>query len=116
MKAFLIDPVKQTIEQIEIEKGIQAMYKAMECDLFSAPITYENGDTLYCDDEGLFKPQKGGFIFPKWTYMIVGKALIMGTNRNTGDSQDVKSDIEVFRKNIIWKNEEQTKIYMGNYN
>ena len=55
MKAILINPEDQTIKEIDIKKGINAMYKAIDCDGFAAPVTYDNGDTMYCDDEGLFK-------------------------------------------------------------
>lgn len=113
MKAILINPENQTIKEIELEEGIEAMYKEMDCSVFSAPITYDNGDTMYCDDEGLFKAQTGGILMPDWRYMIVGKILVLGCDNETGESKDVETPIEFFKENIIWQNKTQVERYQS---
>lgn len=98
MKALLIDPTTQTITTIDIAKGIDAIYKAMDCEMFECPVEFANGDTLYCDEEGKLThthKQTGGFTYPKgWHDIIVGKALVIGTNHRTGESTDCKSKPE----------------------
>jgi len=115
MKAILINPENQTVERIEIGKGVEEIYKAIDCRMISAPVTYPNGDTMYCDDEGLFVEQKGGILMPNWSYMIVGKILVLGCDEDTGESQDVITPVNFFRKNIIWQNQEQVKRYQSHF-
>ena len=115
MKAILINPENQTITEIDIKKGINPIYKALDCDTFAAPVTYDNGDTMYCDDEGLFKEQKGGIIMPDWAYMIVGKILVLGCDNETGESKDVETPVDFFKKHIIWKSEDEVKKYQSNF-
>lgn len=115
MKAILINPENQTIVEINLEKGIDAMYKELECDTFAAPICYDNGDTMYCDDEGLLKPQTGGILMPNWSYMILGKVLIVGCDVENGESKDVETPIEFFKKNIIWQDTAQVEIYQSHF-
>lgn len=94
MKALLIDPATQTVTQIEINNNIDAIYKAMDCEMFECPVEFPNGDVLYCDEEGKLNREKliGGFTYPKaWNDIIMNKALVIGTNPRTGDSTDCKS-------------------------
>jgi len=97
MKVLLIDPETQTIKEIEIEKGIKAIYEAMDCEMFECPIYFDNGDVLYCDEEGKLNREKlvGGFTYPKqWGDVIMNKALVIGTDHSTGDSVSCKSTPE----------------------
>lgn len=70
---------------------------------------------MYCDDEGLFKPQKGGIIMPDWEYPILGKIIIVGTDED-GNSTDVKSELNYFTDSITWLNEAQAEYYRERYN
>jgi hypothetical protein len=97
MKALLIDPATRTITTIDIAKGIDAIYKAMDCEMFECPVEFPNGDTLYCDEEGKLNRKKliGGFTYPKgWNDVVMNKALVIGTNPKTGESRDCKSKPE----------------------
>jgi hypothetical protein len=118
MKALLIDPAKKTITEIEIEKGINAIYKAIDCSTFECPaVDFPNNDALYCDEEALLNPEKieGGFMYPHWSYPIVGKALVLGTNLNTGDSVSVKTPAEVIGRNIIWVSKADALRWAANF-
>jgi len=115
MKAILINPENKTVIQIELEKGIDAIYKQLDCDVFTAPVVFENDDTLYCDDEGLFKPEMiGGIIYPDWSYPIVGKSLIIGTN-DEGESVDCKSTIDDIKKGLTWVSKEEAEKWADNF-
>lgn len=97
IKVLLIDPATLTITPMEIETGIDAIYKALECETFECPVDFDNGDTLYCDEEGKLKGREGitgGITYPKnWdpNNPVVNKCLVIGQNRNTGDSANCKS-------------------------
>ena len=115
MKAILIDPETKTVKEIEIEKGIDAIYKAIDCNIFTCPITYENNDCLYCDDEGLYKEDIiGGIIYPNWSYPIVGKSIIIGTN-DDGESVDCKSTVDDIKKDLIWVSKERATEWASNF-
>lgn len=114
LKAILINPENKTVTVIELERGLDAIYKAMDCDIFACPITYPNEDSLYCDDEGLFKAQKGGVIMKNWNYPILGKMLVIGSN-DEGDSVDVKSTVEFFTEQIKWLSEDEAENYRSQF-
>lgn len=115
MRAILINPERKTISEIQIGDDYKEIYKVIDCELFTCPITFENGDTMYCDDEGLFKEQKGGIIMRGWSYPILGKILVLGCDEETGDSQDAKSTTTFFEKQIMWLSEEQTANYQSEF-
>lgn len=115
MRALLIDPVAQTVTEIQVGEGIDEIYKAIECDTFSCPIVYENNDTLYCDDEGLFKEQKGGVLMTDWQYPVLGKMLVLGCDVESGASEDAKSDVEFFTSQIKWLDEVRAKIWQSQF-
>lgn len=97
MRGILINPWLKEIKQVEVGNDIQDIYQHLSNTDPSCLVTcitighvWENGDTLYVDDEGLFKPQcyfkvLGG-------NLLTGRGLILGTNFE-GDSVDVKSDL-----------------------
>lgn len=114
MRAILINPELKQVTEIEVGGDYKEIYKVISCDTFSCPVTYDNNDCLYCDDEGLFKPQKGGIIMKNWYYPILGKILILGTNED-GESADAKTDIRFFENQITWLNEAQAERYRSQF-
>lgn len=101
MKALLINSENKTISEIEIEEGIKPIYDALGCTTFAVPLVYPNKDAMYVDDEGFFKHQSGSFMFPNWSYPLLGKALILGTDKY-GNSVSVKTTKEELLKDIQW--------------
>jgi hypothetical protein len=118
MNVILIDPATQTITEIQIEKGIAAIYAAMNCEMFECPVEFPNGDVMYCDEEGKLNREKliGGFTYPKeWSDIIMNKALVIGTNPNTGDSRHCKSTINEIKEawgGIAWVTKEKANEYL----
>jgi hypothetical protein len=113
MKALLIDSILQTIVAIDVPKRnhLHEIYKALDCSTITAPVTFPNGDTLYCDDEYWLTQhdQLAGFMYPQWAYPICGKSLIIGCDED-GDDVDCKSTIEEITKDIIWMDHDQIKL------
>jgi hypothetical protein len=102
MKAIKINTDIQKIEIVEIGdwKDI-APAIGNGCTTFCCPVTFDNKDTIYADDEGLYNDFKGGFMLEGWAYPLVGNAIVLGTN-NRGGSIDAKSTIEELENAIIW--------------
>jgi len=97
IKAIKINLDEMTIHEVHLNKGnLGDIYRAIGngCRVFAVPITYENGDALYCDDEALFNNEITHGIKGKgWTYPIFGNCLIIGTTK-TGDSTSAKTTLE----------------------
>jgi hypothetical protein len=102
MKGFKINTKERKIEVIEIQtwKDI-ARNIGNECTMFTAPVVFDNEDTIYSDDEGLYHPFEGGFMMKDWSYPIVGNSLLIGTD-DEGDSSDVKTTLEELESMVIW--------------
>jgi len=102
-KALKIDVVNQTVTNILID-DIDDIYKEIGngCELFCCPVNFENGDTLYADDESLLRENvEGCFLMPDWAYAIVVNAIILGTDEE-GESVDCKYSIMDIYQEIIW--------------
>ena len=111
-KALKIDVVNQTVTSIMID-DIKDIYKEIGngCDLFCCPVDFENGDTLYADDESLLRENiEGCFLMHNWSYAIVGNAIILGTDEE-GESVDCKSSSMDIYKEIIWGNKSVAEEY-----
>jgi len=91
MKAIKINVETRKIENVTIDSS-KDIYEHIGCDTFEIPLTFKNADALYCDEEGLLKDIKGGFMMPGWIRPILGNAIILGSNED-GESIDCKSNI-----------------------
>ena len=109
MKAIKINTDVQKIEIVEIANWKEiAPAIGNGCTTFCCPVSFDNLDTIYADDDGLFNDYKGGFMLEGWAYPIVGNAIVLGTN-NRGSSIDAKSTIEELERAIIWVSEDDCK-------
>ena len=103
MRAILIDPKEQTIKEVNYSGDFNDIYKLIgnDCHTFSAPLTLENGDTFYCDDEGLYHENIGAVIAKDWHSPIVGRILVLNTDE-MGDSVDAVSSIESLQQMLTF--------------
>lgn len=117
MKAYLINPFEKTVTVVDYNGKLEQLYELMGCTMVSAPVEFDNMDTMFADDEGLFNPEnsKGSFMMKDWSYPIVGKILVVGCDEE-GNSVDVKTPIEFFEKEAIWVDEIKTTQWMNQYN
>lgn len=100
-RAIKIDVEKQELSYVEVGEYTD-IYKHVECELFCVPVTFENMDALYCDDEARLKEEiKGGFKLKGWNYPIYGNGLILGTDLK-GESIDCKTTLEEIEAQIRW--------------
>jgi len=105
-KAILIDVVAKTVTETEIGEYTDIYSKIGNgCSCFCCPVDFDNGDTLYSDDEGLLHDEVFGcFVFDGWDYPLVGNAIILGTDEK-GESVDCKSTVNEITSRITFYNQ-----------
>jgi hypothetical protein len=107
--AILINSANQSVTLVKVGEYTDIYtHLGNDCSLFACPITFENNDTLYVDDEGLYHPFEGGFMLKDWSYPIVGNGLILGTD-DEGDSADCHTTIEDIMAQIVWVSQEDAQ-------
>jgi hypothetical protein len=109
MRAILIDPANKTVTEIEYNGDWETIAPLIDCSTFACPIVFENEDTMYCDDEGLFVEQEGGIMMPDWSYLILG-------SDEEGDTVDAKSTIAEIQVPITWIDKETAEAYRAKFN
>jgi len=94
LKALLIDPVSNSVKETEVEaSNIRAIYKAIDASTFEC-VDLDGRNTLYVDEESLMngKGEIPGNVFSILTSIgirtLIGKALVLGFDAQTGDSVD----------------------------
>jgi hypothetical protein len=102
MKAIKINSAERTIQHITINDWREiAPAIGNGCTLFACPVSFDNGDTMYIDDEGLYNHFDGGIIMEDWYCPIVGNVIILGTDYE-GESVDAVSTIEELSSKITF--------------
>lgn len=100
MKAYLIDPFAREIRQVEYGGNYQSIYGFIEASPFNLVRFNREGDGVYVDDEGLFKPNRffqiSTYVANGMPYPLAGKGLVLGHNM-AGDSQEPTVSIHGLR-------------------
>ncbi len=116
MRGILIDPKARTVTEVEVEKGLDALYSAVsfeglpKVDDIEAVTLYrpEHGDilTAWIDGEGMLKPDIPVFRIPVMVGQapIAGKALLLNTDR-TGESVSTDANRDGVASLIEWSDE-----------
>jgi hypothetical protein len=103
MKALFIDPTDETIRFISYDGDYKSIYRILGCRTFEAVYPFDNGDTLWIDEEGLLKDSNFAFNIradnPKFNQTIMGKALVLGTDAE-GESIECKTTLEDLKSKI----------------
>lgn len=112
VKAIKIDVASQKVYEVEVESnGLQGMYDAIGngCDIVQIGMSFapsrnqRHGDSMWVDEEGLYRPIIGGFKLGNNEHPFCGNALIFG-NIDSPDGGQEFSDytlpIEVLRQNV----------------
>jgi hypothetical protein len=115
MKAIKIDSVKQEIIEIEIDDTLDSIYEELDCTIFTCPVTLDNMDSLYVDDEGLLVDEyKGAFYFGDYSQPLFGNGLLIGANIE-GESESVASSIKIIEKKVKFLPEETGKYILSQF-
>lgn len=91
-KAILINPFNKTIEMVDYDFGgsylqISHLIGTEECvkPLFCA-VDIDETNTVYIDDEGLYRETQAYFMWEGYHQPLQGKGLILGTDYDNGES------------------------------
>ncbi len=79
MKAFLIDPQKEAITEVDYDGTLQHMYELIDCDCVCTCRINQAGDTIFLDDNGLYNKDHF-FRYDTYPNPLAGKGLVLGTN------------------------------------
>lgn len=113
-KAIKINVETKKLEYITLGDDYKEIYGAIGngCDTFCVPISFENEDSMFADDESLLRENdiKGGFIMDDWHSPIVGNAIILGTD-DEGNSVDCQTKIEDIESQITFIEEKVCKMW-----
>lgn len=103
MRAILIDPFERTVTEVEFNGDWRSIKEHIGngCDLFWTGPRLPNEDTVYVDDEGLFKSDQEFFQFSDYPEPLAGRGLVLGTDER-GDSVEVKSTLEEIRELVTF--------------
>jgi len=111
MRALLIDPYNKEIREVVHDGTLKSIYALLDCQMIEAPVHYNNNDIIYCNEEAWLRSGAdtilAGFMFPGWSYAILERGLIVGTD-DEGNDVDCKSVINDF-KDIIWMDHYEMK-------
>jgi hypothetical protein len=86
MKAIFINAKEQTVSIIDSKGQLEDLYLTLGVNMVEIGMYYENGDTLWVDEEGLINGTDFGFQLDGREY--VGNGLIFGTNRMNPELND----------------------------
>jgi hypothetical protein len=103
MKAFLINPLDETIIEVDHDASdYKNISKTIDAQYFTTVQIDADGDTIYLDDEGLLHGNhKHTFTLDKVFHQTyVGKGLVLGTDIKSGDAKDVDTSLETLKSRI----------------
>lgn len=100
MRAILIDPFTETVTETEVSNDYRDIYRAIGADCFCT-VQITPTETLFLDDEGLFKVAEGirCFFIKSYPQMLAGKGLILGVDHQ-GESVPSKLPVAEVRERV----------------
>lgn len=99
MKAILIDSINKEVKEVEISKGIDAMYELLKCNYFTTATYLKKRDAIFVDDEGLLNGTDVFFTYEGAHQPFAGNGLIMGCD-SKGESTDCKTDLTEVKSKV----------------
>jgi hypothetical protein len=103
MKALLINSLTREITEVEGNfQDYREIAKFLKCEYIEGAHTYDNNDTIFVDEEGLFNHQGTGFeVADSHQEFFVGNGILVG-HTNSGNSRDAKTKIEELKSQITF--------------
>jgi hypothetical protein len=99
--AFLIDPFARTITEVVYNDDFTQILKLIDADSFDGVRVNDERDTLYVDDEGLFKSNQKFFKLSVYPQPLAGKALLLGTDHR-GEAVAPKCTLDWVKSNVLF--------------
>ena len=117
MKAIFINARDKRVEQVDIDPGLEELYKKLDVRVITVAYSQDPAiaDDLIVDDEALLKDVSdlpGGF----WTDFypsqpLMGNALMMGVDPETGESTDCTVTLEEITKRVRFLTDDELKYF-----
>ena len=106
MKAYLINPEKQEVTEVEYSGDYKDIYKLIGCSTFEIVGITPKGDGIYVDEEGLYAENKHlwsfkGILFKNHMFNLINKGLVLGTNI-VGDTIKADLSLEEIKERVVW--------------
>ena len=98
MRGILINPFDQTIKEVVCTGDFREVYSLIDCTTFDV-VMLDVQDDMYIDDEGLLKDNR----YFSWSGRnFAGKALILGSDHETGDDKETTLTIDEVSNIVEW--------------
>ena len=106
MKAYLIDPEKQEVTEVEYSGDYKDIYKLIDCSTFEIVGITPKGDGIYVDEEGLYAEKKHlwsfkGILFKNHLFNLINKGLVLSSNI-VGDTIESDFSLEEIKERVVW--------------
>ncbi|MGD2117560.1 MAG: hypothetical protein PVG66_04315 [Chromatiales bacterium] len=98
MKAFLINPESQSIDEIDVN-GLDNIKQLIGYDTLESDPIGDAGDRLYFDEECFLRGTKGRFQIDK-VIPVAGKGVVIGSGGDDDSLQDVRTGLDELRSRI----------------
>tara|TARA_E500000178_G_C16881729_1_gene689328 strand:- start:297 stop:713 length:417 start_codon:yes stop_codon:yes gene_type:complete len=112
-KAILINPFNKTIEMVDYDFGgsylqISHLIGTEECvkPLFCA-VDIDGTNTVYIDDEGLYRETQAYFMWEGYHQPLQGKGLILGTDYDNGESIPTTLSLDEVKEQVSFQDNVQ---------
>jgi hypothetical protein len=99
VRAIMIDPEQHSVQEIEIEPGLENLHKALDCtyvELFRGAF---GNDDLWIDEESVLHDPIYFFSAPHFPQPIAGKALILAYD-DEGECRSTMQAVEEVRASL----------------
>ena len=117
MKAIFINARDKRVEQVDIAPGLEELYKKLDVRVITVAYSQDPAiaDDLIVDDEALLKNVSdlpGGFwadFYP--SQPLMGNALMLGVDPETGESKDCTVTVEEITKRVRFLRDDELKYF-----
>ena len=117
MKAIFINARDKRVEQVDIDPGLEELYKKLDVRVITVAYSQDPAiaDDLIVDDEALLKNVSdlpGGFwadFYP--SQPLLGNALMLGVDPETGESKDCTVTLEEITKRVRFLTDDELKYF-----
>lgn len=111
VKAYKIDAETRTVTELTVS-NLEDMQRAVG-GYIAHGVGFENGDTLFVDDEGLLKYNENFFLVSGANQPFAGNGLLVGAADEEGETLHVQTPIESVRALVSFVNRAELARHMG---
>jgi hypothetical protein len=104
MNAYLIDPFKAEITEVNYSGDYKEIYELIDCQYFDCVNLGDSNDSVFIDDEGLINGKEQEFFRIKgYPNPLAGYGLVLGVDEE-GNSTDPKTSFKDVENMITFVN------------